>query len=191
MNAALDAIRDDLRTFRQRVAKLEKAEALVVEAWETEPTPDPPEVEKSRADRSPRSKNPTSDEIVEFLRRHGPAGRGEIHTARGGNIAALDRKLKNLLRKGVLAADGSPRQYTVAIGKEPMAKRPDSGRYPVYDALIENGPSTTTEVADHTGLSSHQVFAQARELTRQGIVGYTGNGTNRIWHTNPTRGPQR
>jgi hypothetical protein len=135
--------------------------------------------------------------------KHGPVGRRQILEALGGRESALDRKLKILMGNGSIVAEGRPRQYRCPGAAEPkrdqsaqptpprtptaarpsgkFPKRPEEGRFPVYDALVEQGRSTTPELVEYTGLTSSGVFAQARELTRMGLVSFAGSGTNRIW----------
>lgn len=209
MTAVLDVIRNELGVARQRVSALEQSEALLATAYgnTTDAVPSPQHADAPRAPRRrPRrrqSGNPSQREILDYVIKHHPVGRREILEALGGRESALDRKLKILMGNGSIVAEGRPRQYRCPEAAEPkrdqpaqptppraplaarpsgeLPRRPEEGQFPVYDALVEQGRSTTPELVEYTGLTSNGVFAQARELTRTGLVSFTGSGPNRIW----------
>lgn len=203
MTAVLELIRAELSRVRRWVDALEQSEALLAALYEADghpvPTGEPPAPvarRRARLSRVARA-NPSRDALLECIFDNEPISRGQLLAKLGGSPKAMDRKLKGMLELGLVAASGHPRLYTRpttppqavnALAAEiapTAARRPEVGRYPVYDALRETESATTTQLMARTGLTSSVVFAQARELTRLRLVAFRGEASNRVWHLRP------
>lgn len=195
MITTLEAIHWELSTLRLRVECLEQAEAALSPLYERlEPPQDPKMAEQARSRTTPGL--PTREEVREYVIANGPLARGEIVAALGGSPQAIDDKLKRLLAKGEIGADGRPgaRRYrspdkrsqitAAAIARlkvAPPRTLPDRGVYPVYDAIIDLNGATTEQLARHTGLPVQLVVEQGRRLLQLGLARFTGAGSERRW----------
>lgn len=204
MTTALEAIRGELATLRQRIGRLEQAEHLLTPTYELPPDPEliAPFAARAPISRPRRSghRNPTRAQIREYIITHGPGTRGEIAAALGGNPDLVGKHLLRLLRKGEIGAEGSrgsrtyqalavtphtpgsmgPRVAT-PIGTRTSKTPPDRGVYPVYDAIVDLDGATTEQIASRTSLPRDRVVEQGRRLVQLGLVRFTGVGNARVW----------
>ena len=140
--------------------------------------------------------NPTSVQVHEYLAAHAPQTRSEIIAALGGRPKGIDEKLKRLLAKGQIRAEGPPRGRIYHSAKEPVrlpttttAMRgkatapttPERGVYPLYDAIAELNGATTARLARQTGLPTKLVVEQGQRLLRLGLISFAGDGRERVW----------
>lgn len=198
MITVLEAIRWELSTLCLRVACLEQAETALSPLYgQLAPRPaEPTSGTTKKTPPSPTRGHPTSEEVREYVIANGPLTRGEIVAALGGSPQAIDDKLKRLLAKGQIGADGrrGARRYRSpnisapipAPGVEPLSVSPpqappDRGVYPVYDAITDLNGATTEQLASHTGLPIHLVVEQGRRLLQLGLARFTGTGGDRRW----------
>jgi hypothetical protein len=153
---------------------------------------------ESRRSIAPSSRNRTSAEVREHLAANGPLTRGEIVADLGGNAGAIDKKLKRLLAKDEIRAEGPPRKRlyssaekprrlptsaTATRGKTRAPAAPERGVYPLYDAIGDLNGATTARLAQQTGLPRKLVVEQGQRLLKLGLVRFRGVGRERIWLT--------
>jgi hypothetical protein len=144
------------------------------------------------------SRNRTSAEVREHLAAHGPLTRAEIVADLGGSAGGIDKKLKRLLAKDEIRAEGPPRKRlyssaeeppglstsaTATLGKKREPVSPERGVYPLYDAIGDLNGATTARLAQQTGLPTKLVVEQGQRLLKLGLVRFRGIGRERIWLT--------
>jgi hypothetical protein len=161
---------------------------------------DPKRTESAENARSVTSsaRNRTSAEVREHLAAHGPLTRAEIVAGLGGSAGGIDKKLKRLLAKDEICAEGPPRKrlysavekrprlatpHAGARGKASAPVTPERGVYPLYDAIGDLNGATTARLAQHTGLPTKLVVEQGQRLMKLGLVRFTGVGRERVWLT--------
>ncbi len=199
MTTALEVIREELTTMRQRVRSLERAELMRRPAYEPgQPersmTPTPQTAKPAPAKRL-MSRNPTTAELREHVVAHGPLSPSELVSALGGNAHAMDQKLRRLREDGEIAADGhagarlyrapaAPEVVTApSVPAEASAVRalPERGVYPMYDAIVDLDGATTQQLSERAGLPTSLVVEQGRRLVALGLVRFTQAGQARVW----------
>jgi hypothetical protein len=211
MNAALQAIRDDLSVLRARIDPLEKAEALLTPLYEPA---DPVRAAKPKrgADKTStpqrqtqkrRRRNPSRLQIRDYIISHGPLTRGELLIALGGHPKAMSTNLKRLLEDGEIDADPHPggRLYRAPRPKEhpsdaipstpPLAQHgvtsgpgepPPLGAYPVYDVITTHGAATSEQLVTRTGLAKPIVIRQCQRLKQSNLLKLVkGDGEKPVW----------
>lgn len=185
---ALEAVRAELMVLRPLVAKLEETEMMLASVYGA-PRAEPATV-------TTRGPDVTLAQVRDHVVAHGPIARSHVVAALGGDPKAIGRKLRTLLDRGEIAADGRPgalkyrapsaRRTVPAAASAPAPAASSSplerGVYPVYDALLDNGGTATTKrLAELTGLSTSMVLNRARELERLEYVKSVGSGRGRRW----------
>jgi hypothetical protein len=199
MTTALEVIREELTTMRQRISCLEQAELIIRPAYEpAEPrrlaTPTP-SAARPAPRRRPSSGNPTRTQLRKHVVAHGPVTRGELLAALGGKPKLVSDRLRQLLETGEIGADGRPgaRRYRAPDAPEVVSALPvpakmsvthalpERGVYPMYDAIVDLDGATTEQLSRRTGLPTSLVVEQGRRLVALGLVRFTQVGEARVW----------
>lgn len=215
MRRVLAAIREEKKWLRLHIARLEDAEALLKRAEPVEAAREPTAARRasSRRKRTTRAllgttsqgQSPTSDEVRDYVLSHSPTTRRQLLDALGGPAQRMDNKLKSLVSRGAIVAEGQrgtrryltpptsgrtrPQSRFGAAADDSLPDPPQRGVYPLYDTIIDLGSPTTDELAGRLNKSPGQIVQLARRLLKQGLIRYANDGDARRWRpTHRTQG---
>jgi hypothetical protein len=147
MRRVLEAIREEKKLLRLQVARLEDAEVLLKgEPAEAARKPTAARRASSRRKKrtaralpgtTSRGQSPTSDEVRDYVLSHSPTTRRQLLDALGGPPYRMDNKLKWLLSRGAIMAEGQrgARRYlappTQGVYVHKVGSRPPTAPCPI------------------------------------------------------------